>query len=112
MERVVWRSKQALDFSFLMMYAQSRATFYVQVNATVWHTFNNAVPIYDLFILAHGSGNHLQRIKGLPVSLLQVPSSSPFKIVKRSPVSLSQTYLGANAIYTIYCMLCQQWLRN
>jgi hypothetical protein len=38
MERVVWRSKQALDFSFLMMYAQSRATFYVQVNATVWHT--------------------------------------------------------------------------
>ncbi len=45
MERVVWRSKQALDFSFLMMYAQSRATFYVQVNATVWHTLQNAVPV-------------------------------------------------------------------
>ena len=33
MERVVWRSKQALDFSFLMMYAQSRGTFYLQVGA-------------------------------------------------------------------------------
>ncbi len=42
MERVVWRSKQALDFSFLMMYAQSRATFYVQVKAIVWHTLQNA----------------------------------------------------------------------
>jgi hypothetical protein len=102
MERVVWRSKQALDFSFLMMYAQSRATFYVQVNATVWHTLQNA-PIYDLFY--HGSGNPLRRVKGLPVSLLQVPSSSPFKTVTRRPVPLSQIYLGANAIYTIYFLL-------
>ncbi len=33
-----------------MMYIQSRATFYVQVTARGWHTFNNAVPIYDLRI--------------------------------------------------------------
>jgi alpha-1,3-mannosylglycoprotein beta-1,4-N-acetylglucosaminyltransferase A/B len=28
-ERVKWRSKQNLDFSFLMAYAQTKATFYV-----------------------------------------------------------------------------------
>ena len=31
MERVKWRSKQNLDYAFLMMYAQSRGTFYVQL---------------------------------------------------------------------------------
>ncbi|KAJ1524799.1 hypothetical protein ONE63_009671 [Megalurothrips usitatus] len=31
MERVRWRTKQNLDFAFLMMYAQPRATFYVQL---------------------------------------------------------------------------------
>ena len=31
MDRVVWRSKQVLDFSFLMMYGQGRGTFYVQL---------------------------------------------------------------------------------
>lgn len=30
-ERVKWRSKQNLDFAFLMAYAQSKATFYVQL---------------------------------------------------------------------------------
>lgn len=30
-ERVKWRSKQNLDFSFLMAYAQPKATFYVQL---------------------------------------------------------------------------------
>lgn len=30
-QRVVWRSKQNLDFAFLMAYAQSRGTFYVQL---------------------------------------------------------------------------------
>jgi len=35
MERVAWRSKQALDFAFLMMYAQSKATFYVQLEDDV-----------------------------------------------------------------------------
>ena len=32
MERVKWRSKQNLDYAFLMMYAQSRGTFYVQLD--------------------------------------------------------------------------------
>ena len=27
-----WRTKQNLDFSYLMMYAQSRGKYYVQVN--------------------------------------------------------------------------------
>ena len=31
MERVKWRSKQNLDFAFLMAYAQIKATFYVQL---------------------------------------------------------------------------------
>lgn len=31
LERVKWRSKQNLDFSFLMAYAQPKATFYVQL---------------------------------------------------------------------------------
>ncbi|KAE8750985.1 hypothetical protein FOCC_FOCC002413 [Frankliniella occidentalis] len=31
MERVRWRTKQNLDFAFLMMYSQPRATFYVQL---------------------------------------------------------------------------------
>ena len=35
MERVIWRSKQALDFSFLMMYAKSRGQFYVQLEDDV-----------------------------------------------------------------------------
>ena len=35
MERVTWRSKQSLDFSFLMMYAKSRGTFYVQLEDDV-----------------------------------------------------------------------------
>lgn len=30
-ERVKWRSKQNLDYAFLMMYAQSRGMFYVQL---------------------------------------------------------------------------------
>lgn len=30
-ERVKWRSKQNLDFALLMMYCQSKATFYVQL---------------------------------------------------------------------------------
>lgn len=30
-ERVKWRSKQNLDFSFLMAYSQTKATFYVQL---------------------------------------------------------------------------------
>ena len=30
LERVQWRSKQNLDFAFLMMYAQGRGIFYVQ----------------------------------------------------------------------------------
>jgi len=35
MERVAWRSKQNLDFAFLMMYAKSRGTFYVQMEDDV-----------------------------------------------------------------------------
>lgn len=35
MERVTWRSKQSLDFSFLMMYAKNRGTFYVQLEDDV-----------------------------------------------------------------------------
>lgn len=31
MERVRWRTKQNLDFAFLMMYAQPKGTFYVQL---------------------------------------------------------------------------------
>ncbi|XP_054648362.1 alpha-1,3-mannosyl-glycoprotein 4-beta-N-acetylglucosaminyltransferase B isoform X2 [Dunckerocampus dactyliophorus] len=31
LERVKWRSKQNLDYCFLMMYAQSKGTFYVQL---------------------------------------------------------------------------------
>ncbi|XP_069984438.1 alpha-1,3-mannosyl-glycoprotein 4-beta-N-acetylglucosaminyltransferase A isoform X10 [Penaeus vannamei] len=31
MERVKWRTKQNLDFAFLMMYAQPKGTFYVQL---------------------------------------------------------------------------------
>lgn len=30
-ERVKWRSKQNLDFAFLMMYAQPKGMFYVQL---------------------------------------------------------------------------------
>ena len=30
-ERVRWRTKQNYDFSFLMMFAQSRAKYYLQV---------------------------------------------------------------------------------
>lgn len=30
-ERVRWRSKQNLDFAFLMMYAQPKALFYIQL---------------------------------------------------------------------------------
>ena len=31
LERLQWRSKQNLDYAFLMMYAQARGTFYVQL---------------------------------------------------------------------------------
>jgi alpha-1,3-mannosylglycoprotein beta-1,4-N-acetylglucosaminyltransferase A/B len=33
--KLTWRSKQSLDFSFLMMYAKSRGTFYVQLEDDV-----------------------------------------------------------------------------
>ena len=50
MERVTWRSKQSLDFSFLMMYAKSRGTFYVQLEDDVLtkkvDTKNNYIEIY------------------------------------------------------------------
>lgn len=35
LQRVKWRTKQTLDFAYLMMYAQSRGTFYVQVSGTM-----------------------------------------------------------------------------
>ena len=35
MERVKWRTKQNLDFSFLMMYGRSRGTYYLQVEDDV-----------------------------------------------------------------------------
>ena len=35
MERVRWRSKQLLDFTFLMMYATKRGTSYVQLEDDV-----------------------------------------------------------------------------
>ena len=31
LERVQWRTKQNLDYAFLMMYAQSKARFYIQM---------------------------------------------------------------------------------
>jgi len=31
LERVRWRSKQNLDFAYLMMYSQPKATYYVQL---------------------------------------------------------------------------------
>lgn len=41
-ERVVWRSKQSLDYAFLMSYAQTKGTFYVQLEDDV-QTQNNFV---------------------------------------------------------------------
>ena len=35
MDRVRWRSKQLLDFTFLMMYAMRRGTYYVQLEDDV-----------------------------------------------------------------------------
>ena len=35
MDRMTWRSKQALDFAFLMMYAKDRGTYYVQLEDDV-----------------------------------------------------------------------------
>ena len=35
MERVRWRTKQLLDFTFLMMYAKDRGTYYVQLEDDV-----------------------------------------------------------------------------
>jgi len=36
-----WRTKQNLDYCFLMMYAQSKGTYYVQVKKThrVWKSY-------------------------------------------------------------------------
>lgn len=35
-ERVKWRTKQNLDFSFLMMYARMKAVYYVQMKESCW----------------------------------------------------------------------------
>ncbi|TRZ00215.1 hypothetical protein DNTS_009785, partial [Danionella cerebrum] len=35
-ERVRWRTKQNLDYCFLMMYAQSKGTYYVQQPSEEW----------------------------------------------------------------------------
>ena len=35
MDRIKWRSKQSLDFAFLMMYAKDRGTYYVQLEDDV-----------------------------------------------------------------------------
>ena len=37
-ERVKWRTKQNLDYAFLMMYAQSRGTYYVQLEDDILTT--------------------------------------------------------------------------
>ena len=38
-ERVKWRTKQNLDYAFLMMYAQSRGMYYVQLEDDILTTF-------------------------------------------------------------------------
>lgn len=38
MERVRWRTKQNLDYAFLMMYAQSRGVYYVQLEDDILTT--------------------------------------------------------------------------
>jgi len=50
MNRVAWRSKQALDFSFLMMYAKEKGTFYVQLEDDVL-TKKNFVHIMKKYAL-------------------------------------------------------------
>lgn len=37
-ERVKWRTKQNLDYAFLMMYAQSRGMYYVQLEDDILTT--------------------------------------------------------------------------
>ena len=37
-ERIKWRTKQNLDYAFLMMYAQSRGTYYVQLEDDILTT--------------------------------------------------------------------------
>lgn len=37
-ERVKWRTKQNLDYAFLMMYAQSRGVYYVQLEDDILTT--------------------------------------------------------------------------
>ena len=51
MERVTWRSKQALDFSFLMMYAKDRGTFYVQLEDDV---LTKKVGYSDSYLISEG----------------------------------------------------------
>ena len=38
LERVKWRTKQNLDYAFLMMYAQTRGTYYVQLEDDILTT--------------------------------------------------------------------------
>lgn len=40
-----WRTKQNLDYAYLMMYAQAKGTFYVQVSLIC---FVNKISVYTL----------------------------------------------------------------
>ena len=44
-ERVKWRTKQNLDYSYLMMYAQNRARFYCQLEDDIMATLSYASTI-------------------------------------------------------------------
>ena len=49
-ERVQWRSKQNLDYAFLMMYSHSRGPFYVQLEDDVITTKGYITAMYDFAI--------------------------------------------------------------
>ena len=57
-ERVKWRAKQNLDYAFLMMYAQSRAVFYVQLEDDIIATPGYATTI-KAFAMQQASNNWL-----------------------------------------------------
>ncbi|XP_010150381.1 PREDICTED: alpha-1,3-mannosyl-glycoprotein 4-beta-N-acetylglucosaminyltransferase A-like, partial [Eurypyga helias] len=43
-DRVRWRTKQNLDYSFLMLYAQPKGTFYLQASDSVSHKYITGFP--------------------------------------------------------------------
>jgi len=86
-ERVRWRSKQNLDFAFLMMYAQPKGTFYVQLEDD---------------ILA--KKNFISTMKNY--ALQKISEKAPWFVLEFCQLGFIGEFVKSHHVFNIYSVLC------